>query len=155
MRYQVYFETPDNKELVSEYWTLAEALDKGPTDAKLYNSGEEEGWCVIQHHVEGEWYAEEIEEVNTSTDALIEAVINRLNQMGATSGGGYGYLVLDGKTIRVKDHTHNTRNGKCDINVVIANEDATAGVFVEAKEDLRYNGSSSVDQIIEDILLLI
>jgi len=54
-------------------------------------------------------------------------------------------------TIRIGDHTHNPRNGRNDLNVLIVNDDKTKQRFFTARTDLKYN-SDDVDDIINDII---
>ena len=62
------------------------------------------------------------------------------------------YIEYESITIRIADHTHNPRNGANDLNVLIVNDDKTLNMFRFARTDLRYDGSVSVDEIVNDII---
>lgn len=155
MRYNVIFDTENHTELVSQYWTLSEAMDNAMIDARNYNNGDDNGTVSIVHHIDGSWFVGEVSEVNSDTDNMIDTVIEKISTLGAVSNGGYGYIQMNGKSIRIKDHTHSPRNGKCDVNVVIANKDATFNRFLGAREDLRFGSDDSLDLIIDEILYLV
>lgn len=93
-----------------------------------------------------------ITRVNEESDKLIDLVKSELaKKLGRRFFRKYDQV--NGKTIRIADHTHNPRNGKCDLNVIIAEQDATRNRFFTAREDLVYDENSDVETIVNDILI--
>lgn len=92
--------------------------------------------------------------INEKTEGLIYELHTRLSEVFGKYIGKYSSIELDGetRTMRIADHTHNPRNGKCDINIVICNKNATQHRFITAKEDLIYNEDATVEEIMEDIM---
>lgn len=123
-------------------------------------------------------YSRTIEPINMSSDILIDDVIKLLNNhfnvrnkfskytnlyktpdgdltLESDNGKDYDdeeYVKYDYITIRIADHTHNPRNGRNDINVVISNDDKTKNRFFTARTDLHYNSDDDANDIIYDIL---
>jgi antitoxin component YwqK of YwqJK toxin-antitoxin module len=54
-------------------------------------------------------------------------------------------------TMRISDHTHNPANGKDDLNVLIADKDATSRRFFTSTEDLVFNSDYTADEIVDEI----
>lgn len=109
----------------------------------------------------------ETSRLNTESDELINNVqIELARRLGIKYFGKYQDVFVDEdgimygmpdegrerKRIRIADHTHSPHNGRCDLNVVIAERDATAQRFNSAREDLRYDHNDSSDHIINEIL---
>jgi len=150
MRYVVILSTDTHDEVVGKYWLLSAARANAMADARAV--AEDDNYnVIIRHHMGEEYYVGEIGKRNNATDKMIDDVIDALKMNGGVSNG-YGYITMNGITIRVKDHTHNPARGKCDVSVVIANKDATANKYVEAREDLRYNEDDDIHEIVSDIL---
>lgn len=92
-----------------------------------------------------------ITKVNEDSNRLIDDVMLEIaSRLGRKFF--YKYDTINGKSIRIADHTHNPRNGKCDLNVVIAEKDATANCFFYAKEDLIFDDSHTAEEIVDSIL---
>ena len=94
---------------------------------------------------------EEIDKLNEKSDKIINDVkqelASRLNKDYFKK-----YDFINGKSIRIANHTHNPMNGKCDINVVIAEKDLTRSRFATAIEDLVFCNNATVSEIVEAIL---
>jgi len=94
---------------------------------------------------------EEIDRLNEKSDELINDVMQELAfKLNRRCFKKYDYI--NGKSIRIANHTHNPMNGKCDINVVIAEKDLTRNRFFTAVEDLVFDNNSTVSEIVETIL---
>ena len=94
---------------------------------------------------------EEIDRLNEKSDDLINDVMQELAfRLNKNYFKKYDYI--NGKSIRIANHTHNPMNGKCDINVVIAEKDLTRSIFATAREDLVFCNNATVSEIVEAIL---
>lgn len=94
---------------------------------------------------------EEIDRLNEKSDDLINDVMQELaSRLNKNYFKKYDFI--NGKSIRIANHTHNPMNGKCDINVVIAEKDPTRSKFVTAIEDLVFCNNATVSEIVEAIL---
>lgn len=94
---------------------------------------------------------EELSQVNSESDNLIDEVMAELaHRLGRRYFKKYDNI--NGRSIRIANHTHNPMNGKCDINVVIAEQDKTQGKFATAIEDLVFCNNAKVNDIVEAIL---
>lgn len=94
---------------------------------------------------------EEIERLNEKSDELINDVMQELAyRLDRNYFKKYDFI--NGKSIRIANHTHNPMNGKCDINVVIAEKDLTRAKFATASEDLVFCNNATVNEIVEAIL---
>ena len=94
---------------------------------------------------------EEIDRLNEKSDNLINDVMQEL-AFRLNKNYFKKYDFINGKSIRIANHTHNPMNGKCDINVVIAERDLTRSKFATASEDLVFNNNATVNEIVEAIL---
>lgn len=122
----------------------------------------------------------DIGRVNDSTNDMIDEVIGKLNKhFGVDLNNGFYkytrlYIDHDGNltfdtdnglepddekfedyeivNIRIGNHTHNPRNGKNDLNVIIAEEDKTSNRFLGAKTQLVYGLDDNVEDIVHDII---
>ena len=93
---------------------------------------------------------EELDRVNQKSDELINDVMYYLAaKLKRTHFKKYDFI--NGKSIRIANHTHNPMNGTCDINVVIAEQDQTRGIFRTASNDLFFNNNAKVEDIVESI----
>ncbi len=136
---------------------------------------------VDTEHLEDD-VLETIDDINKSTDNLLLEVQEKLNdKFGKTLHDNINFskytklyldednnltfdidngLDIDDKnykkhkevSIRIADHTHNPRNGKNDLNVLIANKDATKKRFFTANTQLSYTSEDDADDIVDDIL---
>ena len=94
---------------------------------------------------------EEIDRLNEKSDNLINEVMQELAfRLNKNYFNKYDFI--NGKSIRIANHTHNPMNGKCDINVVIAEKDLTRSIFATASEDLVFCNNATVNEIVEAIL---
>lgn len=94
---------------------------------------------------------EELDRLNEKSDELINDVMQELAcRLNKNYFKKYDYI--NGKSIRIANHTHNPMNGKCDINVVIAEKDLTRSRFFTAVEDLVFDNNATVSEIVETIL---
>lgn len=94
---------------------------------------------------------EEIDRLNEKSDELINDVMQELAcRLNKNYFKKYDYI--NGKSIRIANHTHNPMNGKCDINVVVAEKDLTRSRFFTAVEDLVFDNNATVNEIVEAIL---
>ena len=94
---------------------------------------------------------EEIDRLNEKSDELIDDVMQELaSRLKKKYFKKYDFI--NGKSIRIANHTHNPMNGKCDINVVIAEKDLTRSRFFTAVEDLVFDNNATVNEIVEAIL---
>ena len=94
---------------------------------------------------------EEIDRLNEKSDELINDVMQELAyRLDRNYFKKYDFI--NGKSIRIANHTHNPMNGKCDINVVIAEKDLTRRRFFTALEDLVFCNNATVNEIVEAIL---
>ena len=94
---------------------------------------------------------EELDRLNEKSDELINDVMQELAfRLNKNYFKKYDYI--NGKSIRIANHTHNPMNGKCDINVVIAEKDLTRSIFATASEDLVFCNNATVNEIVEAIL---
>lgn len=94
---------------------------------------------------------EEIGRLNERSDQLINDVMQEL-AFRLNKNYFKKYDFINGKSIRIANHTHNPMNGKCDINVVIAEKDLTRSKFATASEDLVFCNNATVNEIVEAIL---
>ena len=95
---------------------------------------------------------EEIDRLNEKSNELINDVMQELaSRLNKNYFKKYDFI--NGKSIRIANHTHNPMNGKCDINVVIAEKDLTRRRFFSAVEDLTFDNNATVNEIVEAILL--
>lgn len=94
---------------------------------------------------------EEIDRLNEKSDELINEVMQELS-FRLNKNYFKKYDFINGKSIRIANHTHNPMNGKCDINVVIAEKDLTRAKFATASEDLVFCNNATVNEIVEAIL---
>ena len=94
---------------------------------------------------------EEIDRLNEKSDELINDVMQEL-AFRLKKKYFKKYDFINGKSIRIANHTHNPMNGKCDINVVIAEKDLTRSRFFTAVEDLVFDNNATVSEIVEAIL---
>jgi hypothetical protein len=95
---------------------------------------------------------EEIDRLNEKSNELINDVMQELaSRLNKNYFKKYDFI--NGKSIRIANHTHNPMNGKCDINVVIAEKDLTRSRFATAVEDLTFDNNATVSEIVEAILL--
>ena len=94
---------------------------------------------------------EEIDRLNEKSDELINDVMQEL-AFRLKKKYFKKYDFINGKSIRIANHTHNPMNGKCDINVVIAEKDLTRSRFFTAVEDLVFDNNATVNEIVEAIL---
>ncbi len=108
-------------------------------------------------------------ENNANTDEIISDVQNELSLRSGIKIGKYSDFYIDrygkmtsdatdeygnsniGVSMRIADHTHNPRNGKSSLNVVIADDNKTKSRFIGAKEDLLFDSSNSVEYIVDEI----
>ena len=127
---------------------LINNLKKRGHDVKVVSPSkiDEEGINTIDESI-----LEEIDRLNKKSDELINDVMQelayRLNKNYFKK-----YDFINGKSIRIANHTHNPMNGKCDINVVIAEKDLTRSIFATATEDLVFCNNATVNEIVEAIL---
>ena len=95
---------------------------------------------------------EEIDRLNEKSNELINDVMQELaSRLNKNYFKKYDFI--NGRSIRIANHTHNPMNGKCDINVVIAEKDLTRSRFATAVEDLTFDNNATVSEIVEAILL--
>ena len=112
----------------------------------LMNYIDDEGIDAVEESI-----LEEIDRLNEKSDKLIDEVMQELaSRLNKNYFKKYDYI--NGKSIRIANHTHNPMNGKCDINVVIAEKDLTRSRFFTAVEDLVFDNNATVNEIVEAIL---
>lgn len=112
----------------------------------LMNYIDDEGIDAVEESILGE-----LDRLNEKSDELINDVMQELaSRLNRSHFKKYDFI--NGKSIRIANHTHNPRNGKCDINVVIAEKDLTKNRFFTAVEDLTFDNNATVDEIVEAIL---
>ena len=141
----VIFELTGNDEDELEYMTIEEMAQE--IDANdLIDYIDSEGIDTASEDV-----LEELDRVNQKSDELINDVMYYLAaKLKRTHFKKYDFI--HGKSIRIANHTHNPMNGTCDINVVIAEQDQTRGIFRTASNDLFFNNNAKVEDIVESIL---
>lgn len=128
-----------------EYITLEEMATEIDAD-DLMNYIADEDIDAVDESV-----LEEIDRLNEKSDELINEVMQELaSRLKKNYFKKYDFI--NGKSIRIANHTHNPMNGKCDINVVIAEKDLTRSRFFTAVEDLVFDHNSTVSEIVEAIL---
>ncbi len=128
-----------------EYITLEELATEIDAD-DLMNYIDDEGIDAVEESILGE-----LDRLNEKSDELINDVMQELaSRLNRSHFKKYDFI--NGKSIRIANHTHNPRNGKCDINVVIAEKDLTRNRFFTAVEDLVFDNNSTVSEIVEAIL---
>lgn len=173
------FEKAKHQLLVNANFTLKMLADKivddmGWEDLDEFDE-EDVDREVFENYLDEE--SEDIEELssynleatNASTEQIIQEVVELLNlkfeknYISRRKFEKYTNLNVDEDgnlnfeengedvTIRIADHTHNPRNGKNDLTVVISNEDPTVRKFY-AHTDLLFNENNSVEEIVSDIL---
>lgn len=54
--------------------------------------------------------------------------------------------------VRISNHTHNPKNGKNDLTVVIANDDETSNKYFTANTNLKYTSDDNASDIVDDII---
>jgi len=128
-----------------EYITLEELATEIDAD-DLMNYIDDEGIDAVDESILGE-----IDRLNEKSDKLIDEVMQEL-AFRLNKNYFKKYDFINGKSIRIANHTHNPRNGKCDINVVIAEKDLTRNRFFTAVEDLVFDNNATVNEIVEAIL---
>lgn len=112
----------------------------------LMNYIDDEGIDAVEESILGE-----LDRLNEKSDELINDVMQELaSRLNRSHFKKYDFI--NGKSIRIANHTHNPMNGKCDINVVIAEKDLTRNRFFTAVEDLVFDNNSTVSEIVEAIL---
>ena len=128
------------------------------------------GKDTYEYTVDDDYYTyAESEADNANTDDLIYDVQKDLGNRFNTKIGKYSSVYVDKNgnitgdqydendnenrevSIRIADHTHNPRNGRPDVTIVIANKNATAGKFAGASTDLSFDEDSSSDEIADEI----
>ena len=128
-----------------EYTTLEELATEIDAD-DLMNYIDDEGIDAVDESI-----LEEIDRLNEKSDELINDVMQELAcRLNRNYFKKYDYI--NGKSIRIANHTHNPMNGKCDINVVVAEKDLTRSRFFTAVEDLVFDVNATVNEIVEAIL---
>ena len=128
-----------------EYITLEELATEIDAD-DLMNYIADEDIEAVEESV-----LEEIDRLNEKSDELINEVMQELaSRLKKKYFKKYDFI--NGKSIRIANHTHNPMNGKCDINVVIAEKDLTRNRFFTAVEDLVFDNNATVNEIVEAIL---
>ncbi len=128
-----------------EYTTLEELATEIDAD-DLMNYIDDEGIDAVDESI-----LEEIDRLNEKSDELINDVMQELAcRLNKNYFKKYDYI--NGKSIRIANHTHNPMNGKCDINVVVAEKDLTRSRFFTAVEDLVFDNNATVNEIVEAIL---
>ena len=128
-----------------EYATLEELATEIDAD-DLMNYIADEDIDAVDESV-----LEEIDRLNEKSDQLINDVMQELaSRLKKKYFKKYDFI--NGKSIRIANHTHNPMNGKCDINVVIAEKDLTRSRFFTAVEDLVFDNNATVNEIVEAIL---
>ena len=128
-----------------EYTTLEELATEIDAD-DLMNYIDDEGIDAVDESI-----LEEIDRLNEKSDELINDVMQELAcRLNKNYFKKYDYI--NGKSIRIANHTHNPMNGKCDINVVVAEKDLTRSRFLTAVEDLVFDNNATVNEIVEAIL---
>ena len=128
-----------------EYTTLEDIATEISAD-DLMNYIDDEGINTSDEAI-----LEEIDRLNEKSDELINDVMQELaSRLNKNYFKKYDYI--NGKSIRIANHTHNPMNGKCDINVVIAEKDLTRSIFATASEDLVFCNNATVNEIVEAIL---
>lgn len=107
---------------------------------------------ILENDIEGEESVfEEIDKLNKKSDELINEVMLELAyRLDRKHFSKYDFI--NDKSTRIANHTHNPSRGKCDVNVVIAEKDATAKKFAYASQDLVFDHTNTVDEIVEAIL---
>lgn len=133
----------DVKEL--EFTTIEDIATEISAD-DLMNYIDDEGIDAADESI-----LEEIDRLNEKSDNLINEVMSTLAFI-LKRNRFKKYDFINGKSIRIANHTHNPMNGKCDINVVIAEEDLTRSRFFTASEDLVFCNNATVNEIVEAIL---
>jgi hypothetical protein len=129
-----------------EYTSIEDIATEISAD-DLMNYIDEEGIDAVEESI-----LEEIERLNEKSDELINDVMQELaSRLNKNYFKKYDFI--NGKSIRIANHTHNPMNGKCDINVVIAEKDLTRSRFATAVEDLTFDNNATVSEIVEAILL--
>ena len=128
-----------------EYTTLEELATEIDAD-DLMNYIDDEDIDAVDESI-----LEEIDRLNEKSDELINDVMQELAcRLNRNYFKKYDYI--NGKSIRIANHTHNPMNGKCDINVVVAEKDLTRSRFFTAVEDLVFDNNATVNEIVEAIL---
>ena len=107
---------------------------------------------ILENGIESEESVfEELDRLNKKSDELINEVMQELAyRLDRSNFKKYDFI--NGMSTRIANHTHNPSRGKCDINVMIAEKDATAKKFAYASQDLVFNHTNTVDEIVEAIL---
>ncbi len=107
---------------------------------------------INDNSIEGEESVfEEFDRLNKKSDELINEVMAELaRRLNRNYFNKYDFI--NGMSTRIANHTHNPSRGKCDVNVMIAEKDATAKKFAYAAQDLVFNHTNTVDEIVEAIL---
>ena len=94
---------------------------------------------------------EEFDRLNKKSDELInEVMVELAYRLDRSNFKKYDFI--NGMSTRIANHTHNPSRGKCDVNVMIAEQDATGKKFAYASQDLVFNHTNTVDEIVEAIL---
>ncbi len=117
-----------------------------------------------------------VERENKNTEQLIEEVLEELSKETGVNFRKYtDIIVKDGKIlnpesdeywdcevendydckkiqVRIADHTHNIKNGRPDVTVVIANKDYTKDKFNLSETDLYFDGNYDADEIANEII---
>ena len=129
-----------------EYTSIEDIATEISAD-DLMNYIDEEGIDTADESI-----LEEIDRLNEKSNELINDVMQELaSRLNKNYFKKYDFI--NGKSIRIANHTHNPMNGKCDINVVIAEKDLTRSRFATAVEDLIFDNNATVSEIVEAILL--
>src|SRR5678810_131990 len=112
-------ELTGNDEEELEYTSIEDIATEISAD-DLMNYIDEEGIDTADESI-----LEELDRLNEKSDELINDVMQELaSRLNKNYFKKYDFI--KGKSIRIANHTHNPMNGKCDINVVIAEKDLTS-----------------------------
>ncbi len=128
-----------------EYTSIEDIATEISAD-DLMNYIDEEGIDTADESI-----LEELDRLNEKSDELINDVMQEL-AFRLNKNYFKKYDFINGKSIRIANHTHNPMNGKCDINVVIAEKDLTRSIFATASEDLVFCNNATANEVVEAIL---
>ena len=142
---ETILELTDNDVEELEYTSIEDIATEISAD-DLMNYIDDEGINTADESI-----LEKIDRLNEKSDSLINEVMQEL-AFRLNKNYFKKYDFINGKSIRIANHTHNPMNGKCDINVVIAEKDLTRGIFATATENLVFCNNATVNEIVEAIL---
>lgn len=128
-----------------EFTTLEDIATEIDAD-DLMEYVDSEGIDIVDESV-----LEEIDSLNEKTDVLINDVMQELAYR-FNKNNFKKYDFINGKSIRIANHTHNPMNGTCDINVVIAEQDQTINKFRTASTDVFFTHENTVEEIVTEIM---